>query len=740
MIDHSSARRFSTGVPVRAILRGATMRRTACACRAALFLMFCASSRTRRPQPIAASASMSRAASAVRRDDEVGRGRGRGEILATEPVTAVVDMDRKARREALRLATPVLDDGHRAHDEGGSGWGPVDGPGRALLHQQGQHLGGLAEPHVVGEACAEPETTEELQPGEAALLVWPERAPEACRRAPSWREPVRTAGCQEGPEPAIGGDPGDGEADVGRHQAQASAHHLSGGHRPVLESGSPLHQVHRRRNVLRAQLHPLAPDPHERHLEPGELADLVGGHLHVADRELPPVVDDGVEPEAGAGRRRAGLRARGGPQAGRDTRAPRLPPGRELDAEAGLREDRCAVAQEGVGAGDVEVEPDRAGLEEHPVQGRVESRRSSEVGQQPLLRIVDLAAERGEPSARPPDIGCRNEQAGVIGCLHQDLEGPGPVSGARGIVVGRDDPEAGAEPGVAPRSAPVPRCQGPGEGANPGGVRDGSGRRGGEGVEHGVDGRDTPRPGGGSRKRPAPDARSGDRVDDVGQHLREDVDRAASARARGPGLGTAGWRHRARQRPQPICVGDAGGRQPACLEAPAVPCLDQPGKEATPRGELETEQDGGGEVVERRVGRGPLGSTGEEQGDGRARGERERRDRPGFEVGPRCAIVRRCRRDAWRGPGVRRVTREREDQPTRSSGFNQADVDGDRGLGSERHAFGRSRPRVSRDARGPPRAPSLARLEGRRILGPEVQAAVERPGGVERKHRSAERA
>ena len=63
MIDHSSARRFSTGVPVSAIRRGALILRTACACRAALFLMFWASSRTRRPQSIAESASMSRATS-----------------------------------------------------------------------------------------------------------------------------------------------------------------------------------------------------------------------------------------------------------------------------------------------------------------------------------------------------------------------------------------------------------------------------------------------------------------------------------------------------------------------------------------------------------------------------------------------------------------------------------------------------------------------------------------------------
>ena len=61
MIDHSSVRRFSTGVPVSAILDPAGRLRTAWAWRVAEFLMFCASSQTTRRQPIALSASRSRA-------------------------------------------------------------------------------------------------------------------------------------------------------------------------------------------------------------------------------------------------------------------------------------------------------------------------------------------------------------------------------------------------------------------------------------------------------------------------------------------------------------------------------------------------------------------------------------------------------------------------------------------------------------------------------------------------------
>jgi hypothetical protein len=62
MIDHSSVRWFSTGVPVSAIRPRAGMLRTAWACRVPLFFNACASSQTTRSHAIAASASRSRAA------------------------------------------------------------------------------------------------------------------------------------------------------------------------------------------------------------------------------------------------------------------------------------------------------------------------------------------------------------------------------------------------------------------------------------------------------------------------------------------------------------------------------------------------------------------------------------------------------------------------------------------------------------------------------------------------------
>ncbi len=62
MIDHSSDRRFSTGVPVSATRWAASNRRTARAGAARLFFTAWASSSTRRRHPTAASASASRVA------------------------------------------------------------------------------------------------------------------------------------------------------------------------------------------------------------------------------------------------------------------------------------------------------------------------------------------------------------------------------------------------------------------------------------------------------------------------------------------------------------------------------------------------------------------------------------------------------------------------------------------------------------------------------------------------------
>src|SRR5487761_2271363 len=105
MIDQSSARRFSTGVPGRTILVVLGLVQDEAApvdCGERLDVA--------RDEP-------------VRRDDEVNRGAGRREILSAKTVASVVDVDGQVRREAFRLAAPVLHDGHGTDDKGGPGVG-----------------------------------------------------------------------------------------------------------------------------------------------------------------------------------------------------------------------------------------------------------------------------------------------------------------------------------------------------------------------------------------------------------------------------------------------------------------------------------------------------------------------------------------------------------------------------------------------------------------------------------------
>jgi hypothetical protein len=47
---------------------------------------------------------------------------------------------------------------------------------------EGEELHGLSKTHVVGEHAAESDPVEEGEPGEAPLLVGPERAGESSRR------------------------------------------------------------------------------------------------------------------------------------------------------------------------------------------------------------------------------------------------------------------------------------------------------------------------------------------------------------------------------------------------------------------------------------------------------------------------------------------------------------------------------------------------------------------------------
>src|SRR6266700_3189583 len=216
MIDHSSVRRFSTGVPVSATRSSARSARTAFVCLAVLVLTFWASSSTTRPQSTAATDSWSRAAKA----------------------------------------------------------------------------------HVSGETGARPESSEEVEPRQAALLVGAQRAVELAGRGHRLEPPIGPPP-QEVADPALAPDLDHLQPVHGGGEAQPDAKHLAGAHVPVVGLGPPPQESERRLRVARSQLDPPTPDPDERQLQGGHLPQLRLRQALVTDRDLPLVLAEAVQSEPG---------------------------------------------------------------------------------------------------------------------------------------------------------------------------------------------------------------------------------------------------------------------------------------------------------------------------------------------------------------------------------------------------------------------------------------------------------
>ena len=192
-IDQRSPSRFSIGVPVSAMRASARSCLTARVCLAAgildgLRLV------EHRPAATASAASQGDAGQkAVARDDEIGvaRGRPRRPLFSfSAGMRRGMDDERlQARREARDLRRPVGEQRGRRHQQRRLALA------RPLLlqhQQQRQDLDGLAEPHVVGEAGAEPEPGEQMEPLHAGLLIGPQRRLQRAAGIGA-REPVRAA-------------------------------------------------------------------------------------------------------------------------------------------------------------------------------------------------------------------------------------------------------------------------------------------------------------------------------------------------------------------------------------------------------------------------------------------------------------------------------------------------------------------------------------------------------------------
>lgn len=132
--------------------------------------------------------------------------------------------------------------------------------------------------------------------------------------------------------------------------------------------------------LLRVHRHPLAAQPDQRRLGLGERGDLVLGKGVVADRELPPELDQLVPTElAGLGDHTVdrGVRRQGEPEL-----AAPIPPGGQENAEPGLVEQRGGGGQEVIGAFGVEAKVRRACGTQTRRELGVDAAGPAELGQQ----------------------------------------------------------------------------------------------------------------------------------------------------------------------------------------------------------------------------------------------------------------------------------------------------------------------------------------------------------------------
>ena len=207
----------------------------------------------------------------------------------------------QARREAGDLRRPVGEQRGRRHQQRRLAFAG------ALLfqhQQQRQHLDGLAEAHVVGEARAESEPGEQMQPLHAGLLIGPQRAVE---RSPGIdaRETVGPAQLgQRLREPR----PGDGLAPVGvaldgarvpgNSGARQQAHRLA--ERQALGGGPPLDRlelIERPAQSFMIDFDPLAADEGEPVGLREQALDLGRRQRLAVERHLHAEVEQRVQPE-----------------------------------------------------------------------------------------------------------------------------------------------------------------------------------------------------------------------------------------------------------------------------------------------------------------------------------------------------------------------------------------------------------------------------------------------------------
>ena len=424
MIDHSSDRRFSTGVPVSAMRFVASSLRMACVCLACGFLMFCASSRITSLHWTCAQVVHVAPRQAIGADHHVVLLGGLDKLVPARAVAAVVDHHPQPGRKAVDLALPVADHRGRADHQ------------RRADARSGRI--GLARPpgHRHWTVCAAVPRR-----ARAAAARWPgSSCPGPCRRpgrrpGPSGAE--RPARSSRAPGRAATGPQSRAERAAlpswsppaswrSRSSIQPSVSTSCRG-RPSTSSVTPsatpsaslqaqlflqaffLPEGDRRLDLVRLEQDPLAAHLHQRHLERGQPLQFLAGQRRVAQGQLPVKLDQRVHVEDAAADLFCSPLARG---AHAQPRAGLVPPGRHQHAKAAPFQQRPHLAQKAVRVVDREGARLGAFFAQALADGRKEARRQAQPAQHLLLRVLKACGRAPPACPRARARPARSRPAG----------------------------------------------------------------------------------------------------------------------------------------------------------------------------------------------------------------------------------------------------------------------------------------------------------------------------------------
>ena len=371
--------------------------------------------------------------------------------LATEgssamAVRAVVQQHGQVRREPGSLPLPGVDHGCWADQQVGPAVALL-----AVLLQGGQGLDGLAQAHVVGQAGSQPPFPEESQPRVAQLLVGPELAGEVLGGVHPLNPALLLQAFQELSEP-VAGRQGDVVVLGPLVGAQPDLHDF-----PQADLLAVAPEISGGPDFVGVDLHPLAPEPYQRHLQLGQFLQFLHRYGVVTQGHLDIEVDQGGHGHAGAALHRLGPGP--GVDAGPGPGALPGPPGGQQHAEPSLLQRGGLAFQEPVGL--LGVQPVPGGLLALQAVGDGRAHRAGlGQGTQQELGGVEVRVGSIDPIF-PHGLGGEQEALVVVG-LEQVAQVPVVLPGD-GLLVAW----AGFRGLLQPEAEPVWRVGGDGQGPLP---------------------------------------------------------------------------------------------------------------------------------------------------------------------------------------------------------------------------------------------------------------------------------